>query len=203
MLTRRPHTATPARRQHGVVLFLAMIVVVVMMLAGIALFRSVDMTNLIAGNLAFHQSAIHSADTGIEVAVKWLQDNNNGTILNSDDSTNGYSAAGINASHVPASGQSWDSYWTQTLQNRPPRTLSSNSSGNTVSYVIDRLCALAGPPTGGAKCAASPIAGLAVGNAEAAGKFQLAGQSMIYYRITARVVGPRQTVSYVQATVAL
>ena len=192
----------PIGRQRGAVLFIATIVVVVMMLAGVALVRSINTTNLIAGNLAFHQAAIHSGDTGVEAAVSWLEANNDGTTLNSDDASNGYAANGIDPAQVPAAGQSWDAYWTQTLAARA-RTLSSNTSGNTVSYVIDRLCMFAGAPTGGAQCATSPTAGTAAGNAEVAGKIPLAGPSYVYYRITARVAGPRQTVSYVQVTVAL
>lgn len=194
--------AVPIGRQRGVVLLIAIIVVVILMLAGIALVRSVDTTNLIAGNLAFHQSAIHSGDTGIEAAIVWLEANNDGSTLNSDDASNGYAANGLNAAQAPAAGQSWDAYWTQTLATRS-RTLSSNTSGNTVSYVIDRLCRSAGPPTGGANCAASPLVEAATGNEEVAGKPQLFAPSLVYYRITARSAGPRQTVSYVQAIVAL
>ena len=41
--------------QSGVVLFIALIVLVAMSLAGVALVRSVDTNLLIAGNLAFKQ----------------------------------------------------------------------------------------------------------------------------------------------------
>ena len=41
------------RKQSGVVLFISLIILVAMSLAGIALIRSVDTSNLIAGNLAF------------------------------------------------------------------------------------------------------------------------------------------------------
>ena len=189
-------------RQRGTVLFFAIIVVVIMTLAGIALVRSIDTTNMIAGNLAFHESAIHSGDTGIETAIAWLQANSSGPTLNADDATNGYAANGINATQSPASGQSWDAYWTQTLAARS-KTLSTNAAGNTVSYVIDRMCSFAGSPTAGATCASSPLVSAATGNAEVAGKLQLNAPSLVYYRITAKIVGPRSTVSYVQATIAL
>jgi Tfp pilus assembly protein PilX len=188
-------------RQRGTVLFIAIIVLVVMTLAGIALLRSTDTTNLVAGNLAFQQSATHSGDTGIETAITWLQANASGNALNSDDPTNGYTANGVSAAQRPASGQSWDAFWSQTLASRS-RTLSSNSAGNTVSFVIDRLCEFAGAQTGGANCAQSPLPTSATGNSEVAGKQQLNSPSLVYYRITARVAGPRNTVSYVQATVA-
>ena len=55
-------------RQRGVVLFIALIVLVAMSLAGIAIMRSVDTGNLIAGNVAFQQGTLASADRGIDDA---------------------------------------------------------------------------------------------------------------------------------------
>ena len=42
-----------ARRERGVVLFVALIAMVVMSLAGVALIRAVDTSGSVAGNLAF------------------------------------------------------------------------------------------------------------------------------------------------------
>lgn len=50
------------RAQQGVVLFVALIILVAMTLAGIALMRSVDTNVLIAGNLAFRQGATMAGD---------------------------------------------------------------------------------------------------------------------------------------------
>ncbi|MFA7269078.1 MAG: hypothetical protein WC073_07025 [Sterolibacterium sp.] len=201
MLTLSTHAVPPAR-QRGVVLMIALIVLVAMTLAGLALMRSVDTANIIAGNMAFQQSATHSGDAGVEAAVVWLTANNNNVTLNNDDATNGYAAAGNNAAQNPAAGQSWDAFWTQTLAARS-RTLPSDGAGNTVAYVIDRLCAFAGSPTGGASCSTSPMVNAATGNSEESGELQMAGRSLVYYRITSRVAGPRNTVSYVQAIVAM
>ncbi len=53
-----------ARRsgQRGVALFFALICMVAIMLAAVMLVRSVDTATLIAGNLAFQQSATRSGD---------------------------------------------------------------------------------------------------------------------------------------------
>ncbi|MDB5838862.1 MAG: pilX [Herminiimonas sp.] len=202
-------------RQDGAVLMLAIIVLVVMTLASLALVRSVDTSNLIVGNLAFQRAATHSGDAGIEAAVGWLESCRTGTngcsigTLNADDDGNGYSASGNakdangNYIHAPASGQSWDQYWNTSVLARPPRELSTDASGNTVSFIIDRLCDQAGGPSSGARCSASPLSTTATGNAEEAGEVQLNAPSQVYYRITARVAGPRNTVSYIQVMVAL
>ncbi|HLB44195.1 MAG TPA: hypothetical protein VJK49_02320, partial [Candidatus Limnocylindrales bacterium] len=63
---------TAGRAQRGVVLFIALIVLVAMSLAGVALIRSVDTGSVIAGNIAFRQTAMHVGDNGIEAARTWL-----------------------------------------------------------------------------------------------------------------------------------
>ena len=48
-------------RQAGAVLIIALFVLIAMTLSALSLMRSVNTTNLIAGNLAFHESAVLSA----------------------------------------------------------------------------------------------------------------------------------------------
>lgn len=196
----RPIGKIPAR-QSGVVLIIALIVLVAMTLAGIALMRSVDTSNLIAGNLAFQQAATHSGDAGIEKAIDWLQTVNNGTTLNDSDPTNGYAADGSDPSRSPAAGQSWDSYWVASRVARPSKDLVADSSSNQVSYVIDRMCLTAAPKME-AKCTTSPVVNVALNNDEGP-ELPLTRASVVYYRITARIAGPRNTVSYVQAIVSM
>src|SRR4030081_2225685 len=64
-------TAPPAR-QHGVVLFVALIVMVALSLAAIALIRSVDTTTTVIGNLAFRQASILPANMAVEEAAAAL-----------------------------------------------------------------------------------------------------------------------------------
>jgi type IV pilus assembly protein PilX len=191
------------RAQSGIVLIVALIVLVAMTIAGIAMIRSVDLTNLIAGNLAFKQAATHSADTGVEAAFAFLNANNVGTFLHTDRNDQGYSADGNAAARSPAAGQTWEAYWATLPANRIRTITPDRVSGYTVSYIIDRLCAFAGSPSGGANCTASTVSSVASGSGEEAGEKALISPSAIYYRITVRVVGPRNTVSFVQSTVTL
>jgi Tfp pilus assembly protein PilX len=196
----------PGGRQTGVVLVIALVVLVAMTLAAVALVRSVDTSNVIAGNLAFQQAAVHSADTGIEDAITWLQGSNTGTTLDSDDPTHGYGANGSDPSHSPTTGQSWDTFWRLGMAGRAyafTAAGTTDAAGNSVDYVIDRLCRFPGAKTSGASCIASPVVSSATGNAEEAGEIQLNAPSVVYYRITVRVGGPRNTVTYVQSVVSL
>lgn len=198
-------SARRRRAQSGVVLIIMLIVLVAMTLAALSLVRSTDTTNVIAGNMSFQQAAVHSGDTGIELAATWLKNNAAGATLDSDDPTNGYVAGGLGvAPNLTANPpQSWDNYWVNTLAARAVVAPQADVAGNTVAYVIDRMCANAGPVTGGAACVSSPSVAVASGSEEEAGLKQLNSPSVVYYRITVRVDGPRNSVSYVQAVVAL
>ncbi len=57
------------RTQGGVVLFVALIAMVILSLAGVALVRAVDSSTGVAGNLAFRQSSIAPVNLAIEKAV--------------------------------------------------------------------------------------------------------------------------------------
>lgn len=202
----------PAFHQQGAVLLIALIMLVAMTLGGLALVRSMDTTNIIAGNLAFQQGATNSGDTGIEVAINWLETNNGATLYTSVASQ-GYAAT----RQDPAAGQSWDAFWRTVLVNQAvtinpntPGTFMAytasapNAAGNTVSYAIQRLCAQALPPSSaGAGCSQPPATTSTGTSSKGAGVVALQYGSQVYYRITARIAGPRNTVSYVQAIVAL
>ena len=195
-------TSAP-RAQSGITLIIALIVLIAMTIAGIAMIRSVDLTNIIAGNLAFKQAATHSGDTGVETAFAFLTANQAGTLLHTDVTNQGYSANGNDATRSPAAGQTWESYWA-TLPAARIRTITPDKiSGYTVSHIIDRLCANAGDPAAGANCSASTVASLASGSGEEAGEKAITSSSAIYYRITVRIAGPRNTVSFIQSMVTL
>lgn len=206
------------RSQQGVVLIIVLIVLVAMTMAGIALMRSVNTSTMIAGNLAFRQSTIASADIGMEQAIYWIQANANQ--LNNTNVAFGY-IANIQG-NVPktADGTAWNTYWTTTLDPNPVArpvavpvlsgnvwTLPTDNAGNTVSYVIHRLCNQDGDPSaagGATQCSVSVSSNSSNGQSKSAGGGPpLKAIKQVYYRITARIEGPRNTVSYVQTTVSM
>ncbi|HSA48156.1 MAG TPA: hypothetical protein P5552_16915 [Candidatus Competibacteraceae bacterium] len=195
-------TSAPSA-QSGIVLIVALIILVAMTIAGIAMIRSVDLTNLIAGNLAFKQAATHAGDTGVETAFNWLNTNNVGTFLHNDITSQGYSANGNDATRSPAAGQTWEAYWAALPAARISTITPDRISGYTVSYIIDRLCANAGDPNSGANCSGSTVASVASGSGQEAGEKAITASSAIYYRITVRILGPRNTVSFIQSMVTL
>ena len=206
MLTHQPSGGIANRRagQRGSVLLIALILLVAMSLAGIALIRSVSTSNIIAGNLAFQQAATHSADVGVETALTFLRANSGaGTTTLHSSVLTGTGTKYVALRQDPAAGQSWDAFWTATLAGSGAvNTIAADAAGNTVSYVIHRLCDNAGPPAYPG-CSAPPIDTGAASSSMGGGVVQVAGDKQVYYRITARVTGPRNTLSYVQAIVAI
>jgi Tfp pilus assembly protein PilX len=186
------HSAQPAK-QAGVVLFIALIALIVMSLAAVALIRSVDTNTIIAGNLSFKQSALISSDSGVETALSWLGVDRN---LDSNLSSNGYYASFSEDAKALADGSNAQPATGANI------TAGVDSSGNTIRYVIERMCkktgaadtshCLYGPPgedeNSKSHCDLSnPCLGEPTG--------------ALLYRITTRVTGPKNTVTYSQAFV--
>lgn len=207
------------RRERGVVLFIALIVLVAMTLAGLALMRSVDTNVLIAGNLAFRQGATMAGDWGIEDARLLLQTNTGSgvTTLNTDNPALAQ-AGGIPNPPWPNTAYyaNWQAGFDLTGNTASladdfdwglARDMGTDAAGNAVRYVIHRLCSAAGDPAAGGAGAIECIksAGGAAGATEGTkgvalyGGMALPGTKAVNYRITVRIIGPRNTVSYVQA----
>jgi Tfp pilus assembly protein PilX len=193
--------------QEGVVLFIALIVLVAMSLAGIALMRGVDTGTIIAGNLAFRQSAMHVADIGVEAARNWLTGVTPTTTLYNDQPaiTGGQGYFANWGENVDLLGNDPDPLKTDyNWNNAIAVTAPAPPAGYSVSYVIHRLCKQTGDPTSitcvkqtvGAGSTASGTKGAA-----SFGTFAIQVPTNALYRVTVRVTGPRNSVSYVQAVV--
>lgn len=181
-------------KQRGVVLFFALIALVVMSLAAVALIRSVDTNTIIAGNLGFKQSATVSADSGVETAITWVFGHQ--AILEADHLDEGYYATSTGDAK------------TSIEENAKMATGigisdGKDSSGNTISYVVQRMCKNAGPssPT---HCLFGPPGEDPNSNADCDyGNpcLNAAPSDSLMYRVTVKVTGPKNTVSYTQAFV--
>ncbi|GAB4181419.1 MAG: hypothetical protein Fur0039_26330 [Rhodocyclaceae bacterium] len=184
-------------RQGGAALFIALIALVFMLLGGLALVRSVDTANLIAGNFSFRRAALQASDAGVEAAFALLD----GTIATASADAAypaGCSPAAptncsyfptrraLDGSGVPVEVGDWSNLPATTLPN-----------GNTYRFVIDRLCK-ENPPDK-TKIIDYCIAGQqTVTASKKLFGFSGGGSAEVYYRATVRVEGPRNTVTTVQ-----
>jgi len=199
--------AVAARAQQGVVLFISLIILVAMTLAGIALMRSVDTGTIIAGNLAFRQNTTYVGDLGVESARAWLTNPaTTSATLWADSTGNGYYATwGAttdllgNDTDPATTAYNWGTGTTSVA-------VAGTPTGYTVRYVIHRLCATVGDPAlGTATCvkAAGTAASGSAGTQGAAsyGTYALGSPVAAVYRVTVQTTGPRNSRSYIQSVV--
>lgn len=211
------------KKQTGISLIVVLIGLVIISFAAVALLRSTDTATLIAGNLGFKKSALASGDAGSEVAIAWLNANATGNTLHGDIGNQGYFATSADACDLtgsttpddPADDVQWGAAdpgidcQMVGLVAAPPGI----PDGYEVRYVINRMCNVEGNPA--SALAADGVTARVCSRADGAGSgsstvvgptygfMPFSGSSRIYYRITTRVTGPRDTVRYVQAFVVL
>lgn len=192
-------SAAPASAQRGVVLFFALIVLVAMTLAGIALVRSVDTTNVITGNLAFKQGMAPEADTAVEAAIVALTG----------------PPPAVPAIPDPTKDNTAQNYWASKQPDDPegrglPQQLVAAGTGwpfeaysattkNTTRYMIDRLCSAGTDQPDDPRCSLAS-------EDEKGGSQQdnkTGSEKVPIYRVTVRVDGPRNTRTYTQTFVSV
>lgn len=205
--THKPHSpkarlqATASHTQQGIVLFFALIALVVMSLAAVALIRSVDTNSMIAGNMAFRRAAVIAADSGSETALAWIF--NNSGALTADNAGNGYYATSINNPLTPLIDE--ENGRQMVDANGIDATgvdfaAGIDNNGNHVTYVIQRMCRVSGSATPDT-CLYGPAEDLLCGGGggQHTPKKACIKEKSPVYRVTTKVVGPRNTVSYIQA----
>lgn len=204
-----------AVEQRGVVLFFALISLLAIMLAAVALVRSVDTSSLIAGNMAFRQAATTSGDAGTEAAMTWMATiqaanaaknvlNDTTHAFNIDNAVAGYySSLNPGLSLTASSGTRIQWVNTDSVLVTPD----PDASGNSIRYVVQRMCRTANVAVQNADCLFSGALQDTNGKniplpqevCKGAG-CPVAGQTP-QVRITSKITGPKNTVSYVQAYV--
>lgn len=196
------------KTQCGVVLFVALIALVVMSLAAAALIRSVDTNTLITGNLSFKQSAVVSADRGLETAIAWVQTTatNNIDLLNAPSVANGYfptfDTLNLDDPAILRADNTWNNNSAVAVGNGIGGGVEAISQ-NRIRYITQRMCR-------------SPAADPSIATCQI-GAFQpklnsfgvpeyIPGEPPVtlpspIYRVTVRVDGPKNTVAYTQTYV--
>jgi Tfp pilus assembly protein PilX len=193
-----------ARREHGVVLFIALLVMVALSLAGIALIRSADTATIVAGNLAFKQAAAAAVDRSIEQAVEALFDpqpnpaSSSPAIANKTAdmiAQNYFANVRQDASGIPEVPAELASVSAFTSAGLNAALVADDIAGNKSYYVIERMCAATGAADA-RNCNLSTAAASEAGTQHYEG---LGPAGEPFYRVTVRVEGPRNTVQYAQS----
>lgn len=209
-----PRIAARIHRQRGVALFFALICLAAIMMAAVILVRSVDTSTLIAGNLAFQQSATRSGDGGTEAAIAYLSGIQNGPAktqnvlldpshpFNIDAPTQGYYASLDPAKSLTSTTGThfnWD--------NTDSAGLAADATGNTVRYIIQRMCRTSGVAAANADCLYSGATldnngqNIPLPQDVCNGPGCPAAGQTPEIRVTSRITGPKNTISYVQTII--
>jgi Tfp pilus assembly protein PilX len=213
----RPSSRLPRRaRQAGLSLLFALMSLVILGLGAVALLRSVDTGTLIIGNMSFKQDAAAASAAAAEQAITWLSNNSSGATLNADSPANGYYASArdmldVTGNKTTANDKrpliNWDGNCNGIDSSRydicevTPAS-GTDVNGNSVRWVITRLCDSVGVPSGSNRCL-RPVATAAAGEANERGELKPGGRivgavASPFYRILVRVQGPRNTVVYTE-----
>lgn len=207
----RMRSTVLASRSRGAVLAVVLVVLVIMMLGGISLLRSVDTSTILSGNLAFRRDSVNHTTVGLNAAMAAMQR------ADFKDRTTAECVPTVAAcAGAPAKWLAMN-YWPRLLEAdsngvpliikntttfdgkfgvRPNATDGTLEDGNTVRFLIERMCSDYGP-SDETKCSVSD-------NYELGGSYRQdkpGSISLPLYRVTIRSDGPRNTLTYTQAII--
>ncbi len=209
------------RRESGFILLISLIILLVMMIASIGLMKSVEANNASSTNLALGQNSQLIADWGVERAFEWL--NKNKSVLDDSSPDDGYFATSVGGSAVLNDKEwigkaSWDSakVFDSTTNPSPP-------AGYTVRVLINRMCSATGAVNETGQSCSKGASSLSSGDgselkigsdtygvgASGSNGGSVGGGSNyivpgnVYYRVTVRVEGPKNTLSIIQSMITI
>ena len=203
-------------RHCGASLVVTLIVLIVMSLGAIALVRSIDANLMVASNLAFRESAVLASDAGIEEAIKWLSGRITGLEIYTDQASQGYYASApdeVDVSGLNGSDAKIAIDWSDTnchsapsvVCQKPAPALKTNQGGNTVRYIIHRLCRLSGSPDDASNSClmyhANQVGSPKKGQISYGATSRFVSAANVYHRVTICVHGPRNTTVFTQTLI--
>ena len=206
-------------RQRGVVLLFSLIALVVLLLAAVALMRSFNTSQFMAGNIAFKRDLQNQGERAVDKVLAQFRP---GNVLASTANraanrvASNYSATRlpVNAEGIPTalglSNEDFAAAWTAAdIDGTSDSALAGQ--GVTIRYIVDRMCSAAGDEQtlGAGSCVVSdnpmPSGGSASNLMGPDGKplcgtCKSAAPQGVVYRLSMRVTGPRNTQAFFQST---
>lgn len=175
------------KKESGATLIVVLIVLLVLLIIAVALLGSSSQTSKMAGNIAFKKSAILASDVGVLNAKTYIEGN-----------------LTPNVSALPVY------YNTRQVENPLgiPAVIDwtvvpvQNINNMNVQYVIDRLCSVGNVTVPIDQCYISTSDSVSGGSNRAGQTQVLSGAIAVYYRVTLRVTGGKDSESIVQALIS-
>ncbi len=197
---------TRSASQSGVVLLVTLIALVIVLVGALALMRSADTSDVIAGNIAFKRDMTNNAERGAAAAI--AQFSGSGLLATAASTYNSNVAANYSATILSTSSNNrgipdallndslFSTYGSTSNDLTDANSGLSVASGVTIRYIIDRMCSQTGAPTQ-QTCVLNTSTQDTSGNAN---RGITPGSYQSVYRISIRVEGPRNTQAFVQTT---
>lgn len=208
-----------AARQRGVVLLFSLVALVVLLIAAVALMRSFNTSMFMSGNIAFKRDLQNQGERAMDQVLASFRAGGSlatDAARSADLPSSNYSAVMLpaNVQGIPAdlvlSDSAFAAKWTVP-------DIAPTDQGVTIRYLIDRMsnvagscgalgpnvCLLAGnkAPAGGSASSlqnATRTLPVPVAPGASAPKAVITGTAV--YRMTVRVIGPRDTQAFFQST---
>jgi type IV pilus assembly protein PilX len=188
------------RRQQGVVMILTLIALVLLLFSTMALVKSFDTSQTMAGNIGFKRDLANQAERGMAMAIGKFVSSGGPLVTKAARESNllssNYFATKLDSdSHGIPKVLIKDSDFTGT-----DADISDSGTNVKIRYVIDRLCHSTG--------AFDVNTCVSVNNWNTQGgtgfleKWKVGDAAKPIYRISVRVNGPRNTQAYLQTTFA-
>lgn len=200
-------------RQRGVVMIMTLIALLILLITAVALVRSVDATLGQAGNIAFKRDQANQVDLGVAAAMMSFSSSSGAlyreSVRASDLPSANYSATKLTTNNqgiplVLINDSTYSNAGYTDTHDLKPKDSAGNSLQTTIRYVIDRQCDTTGTfsTIKYNHCSYLPSGGLSGDSSLDAYDNNASTSDRAVYRITVRVSGPRNTLTYAQATLA-
>ena len=183
------------QRERGVALILTLIILLIMTIGAVALVRSMNSSQVIAGNLAFRHDLVNQGEQGISSVLKTFQ--TGGLLVSATTADN--AAANYSSTALPTNAQGVPTILLDDT-NFPTSWTAPDLTGATgdvqIRYIIDRLCNVTGTAssTNCVQTVAVPNSGTALPTPA------VPPPTATVYRLSVRVTGPRKTQIFLQTT---
>lgn len=183
--------ANPRRQRGMIAMVISLIVMMATLLAVVSLMRSTDMNTLILGTIGFKQGVVQEAERAFALAR---------TRIPAGRASEVDAPPGYYASVQPVDAVRGDLPAALTVAVPTTGTvLAAGATGNSVRYVIERLCSASGGADN-TRCVV-PEAYVSGGTNDETASDISRGSAVAAYRLTVRVDGPRRARAYVQTII--
>ncbi len=213
-----------ARAQAGIVLFFALLALAVMSIAAVALIRSVDTNALLSGNMVFRQSASATSSVALEGITQSITQN-----ISLVNSVRHFPGQGYYANcsmfdaqpnlSVCDGARLTTMTWDNTNSSLVPEQVDGNAEirngidrqGNQIRYVIERMCNFNQAEINAGNAAMDAARCLMASTTRCRPPINIPdpnqppcpnlGTSPLY-RLTLRISGPKNTLTYMQSFIS-